>query len=102
MTKEELIAENAILKKQVEEEKKNEEIRKKEFSKVLGAGFIEKNIGFSYNEPEKQIYSWCEIFMEIGKLLVKKRDWTVEGEMEHLSYEMENLKEMFENEIREK
>lgn len=100
MTKEELIAENAILKQEKQKLKEDEETMKKEFSKILGAGFYVKE-QFTYdNKPI--VYSWCEIFAETGKLLVKKRDWTVEGELEHLSYEVEKLRELFKKQVDDK
>lgn len=71
ITKQQLIEKVAVLERDKERLTENDEKLRLELSKALGAGTKKK--GEYSSEYVYIVYSWFEIFGEIGKLLEKKR-----------------------------
>jgi len=67
-TKDELIAQIAILEGQKSFLKENDETLREEFSKALNAPKKYKQ----YSEDKMRVYTWHEIFRELGKLIAKR------------------------------
>jgi len=68
MTKEELLKQNALLAKEIEEYGEANKRRRREFAKSFG--WFEKSRVYNFGEEgEARLPSWEEIFVEIGKLL---------------------------------
>lgn len=81
--KDELIAENARLKKEAEIAKEEDTNVRHYLSIALGAGNCQKRN--SYDDERQYVYNWFEIFQEVGKLLEKKRYTNLEKEIEGIA-----------------
>ncbi len=79
-TKEELIAENSVLKAEIERLKEADDNIRYYLSTTLESGYCKKKN--SYDEEKRYVYNWHEIFREIGKLLEKKRYVNLEDEIQ--------------------
>lgn len=100
MTKDQLIAENAQLKAEVERlartsaadfetaSSRDQDVRK-ELSKALGAPAKSDR----YGEREMLTYSWFEIFREVGKLLAARTFYDIEGNVSELEVKVKQLEE---------
>lgn len=67
-----LKTENSLLKQELEK-KSDDEIIREELSKALHAPTIStQEYGYSSRKEVQTIYTWFEIFREVGKLLEKK------------------------------
>lgn len=83
LKKDELIAENARMKKELELAKEEDANVRHYLSVALGSGNCKKRN--SYDEDRLYVYNWFEVFREVGKLLEKKRYTKLENEIESLS-----------------
>lgn len=93
MTKDELIAENAKLKAQLEDHKASDKQVRESLSLSLGSGYtMKQTYGFSGTEDgDPIVYNWYQIFREVGKLLAARNFMDFEGNVSELECKIEDL-----------
>lgn len=98
MNKEQLIEENARLKRDNEVLRTRDENSRKEFA--LAFRWFRKKGQYDYGESEVRIPTWVEIYVELGKLLERQKrlDYIVQNEsnqiqIQELRIDLEDLKQ---------
>lgn len=79
MNKEELQNKIAILEEDNRRLGEQEKELRKDISKILGNYTYKKDPYSRLNEKELLVYSWAQIFAEIGKLLAARTFYDLEG-----------------------
>lgn len=72
-TKEELVKDNALLERSLEESNENDRIRRANLSVFLDSPF-KKRGQYDYSDSERVTYTWPEIYFHLGKLVSERND----------------------------
>lgn len=88
-TREELIAENSEFRSANVKWAEADDGRRLEFSKILNAP-LEKKGAYDYNY-QPTVYSWSQIFAEVGKLLTREDNLLLREKVEKLSFAVDQI-----------
>jgi len=87
MKKEELISKNGVLEFTIEELKANDKNTREEISDAMDA----PSRSNGYGERNKTIYTWPEIFVQIGKLMERKEYGDLRSQIKGLQKSMSTV-----------
>jgi hypothetical protein len=88
-TKEELVAELAVLKQEIESRNENNKALRKEFARAFGWNKPRKQ--YDYGDPEIYDPTWTEIFVELGKILANKDFRNLEENVRNFDFQLREV-----------
>lgn len=102
MTKEELQNKVAVLEEDNRRMGEQEQKLREDISKVLGS-YTYNNDPYSHRKEKKLVvYSWAQIFAELGKLLAARTFYDLEGNVSECEFAIKQINESLEKLFEEK